>query len=288
MWWPLFELDGKPPAIDTAPFRFTAVADDIEALNRASEQGTYAITAMSCAQYARVANRYALTACGASIGEGYGPKIVAARPMTTQDLHNDSLTVAIPGERTTAFASLQILLGGLPFEVVELEFSRIIDAVVAGDVDAGLVIHEGQLTYGDSNLHEVADLGQWWRDMFDLPLPLGVNTIRMDLDEQYGAGTLDRVTWLLQRSVEYALAHRQQSLNYAITYGRGVSMEQADAFCKMYVNRWTLDFGDVGRQAVHKLFAEGARLGVLPDVPEIAVFRVSGSSDDLESPIRRD
>lgn len=288
MWWPLIELGGRPPRIDTGRFRFQTVAEDIETLNRFSEQARYDITAMSCAQYARVADRYALTACGASIGEGYGPKVVAARPMSVDELRDGSLAVAIPGRRTTAFAALQILLGGRPFRLVEMEFSAIMDAVVQGQVDVGLVIHEGQLTFADSKLHEVADLGRWWREVYGLPLPLGVNAIRRDLDRRLGDGAAAAVTDLLRCSVEYALAHREQSLAYALQFGRGVSLEQADAFCSMYVNRWTLDFGPVGRQAVHTLLAAGAGLGVLPEAPEIQVYAGSGASDGRTRPKRRD
>lgn len=272
MWWPLFELDGQPPAIDTGRLRFESVPADIEQLNRRAEAGEFEITALSCAQYARVADRYALTACGASIGDGYGPKVVARQPRSVDELRGSNPTVAIPGTRTTACAAFRVLMGDAPFEAHEMEFSAIIDAVAEGRFDAGLIIHEGQLTYSRSGLHEVADLGRWWRQRFDLPLPLGVNAVRLDLDELHGPGTLDAVTDLLEQSVRHAMDHRKQSLAYAAGFGRGLDAEQADAFCAMYVNRWTLDFGPDGRKAVHTFLREAAERGIVPACPEIGVL----------------
>jgi len=278
MWWPLCELDGTPPAIDTGGFRFDSVPADIEQLNRRAESAEFEITALSCAQYARVADRYALTACGASIGDGYGPKIVARQPLTIDQMRKGNLSVAIPGERTTAYAAFRILMDGAPFQPHEMEFSAIIDAVADGRFDAGLIIHEGQLTFADANLHEVADLGRWWRDTFDLPLPLGVNAIRLDLDDQHGPGTLAAVTDLLMQSVHHAMEHRQQSLDYAGQFGRGLTDAQADEFCRMYVNRWTLDFGPDGRKAVHRFLQEASRRHIVPECPEIGIFAATARS----------
>lgn len=266
MWWPLIAINGNPPVLDTGRFNFQQIVSDIETLNRLSENGTYDITAMSCAQFARVADRYALTACGASIGDGYGPKIVARQPLSIEKLRSSNPTIAIPGRRTTAFAAMTILMNGSPFNYEEMDFKSIIDAVAdnGGGVDVGLIIHEGQLTYAQRGLHEVVDLGRWWRDTYGDPLPLGVNAVRIDLDDLYGEGALNEIANLLAGSVRYALDHSEQSLAYAQTFGRGLSTDQAREFCAMYVNRWTLDFGERGRQAVHRFIEEGRRLGVLP------------------------
>lgn len=266
MWWPLFSLENKPPMLDTGKYHFEQIVNDIESLNALSENGTYEITAMSCAQYARVADTYILTACGASIGDGYGPKIVSRKPMTIDELRASNPNIAIPGKRTTAFAAMSILMNGSPFDSEPMDFKSIIDVVAeqGSRFDAGLIIHEGQLTYKEDGLHEVVDLGRWWRDTYDQPLPLGVNTARKDLEHIHGLGTLQEITNLLSQSVRYAMDHPRDSLKYAMTFGRGLSEQQAKDFCAMYVNRWTLDFGDAGRQAVHRFLEEGRRAGVLP------------------------
>ncbi len=191
MWWPLSSPD---TGFDTGRFRYETVPDDIEALNRLSETGDLEVTAMSCAQAARVADRYTITSCGASIGQGYGPKIVAARPLAAGDLKDSGAVLAIPGTRTTAFAATCMLLGPKSFRHEEVPFDGIIERVAAGEFTAGLVIHEGQLTFGSVGLHLVADLGMWWSSHSGLPLPLGVNTVRRDLDTLYGDGTLKRST----------------------------------------------------------------------------------------------
>ncbi len=262
MWWPLSSAD---TGFDTGRFRYEAVPDDIEALNRRSENGELEITALSCAQAARVADRYAITSCGASIGQGYGPKIVAARPLAAGDLKNSGAVLAIPGTRTTAFAATCMLLGPESFRHETVRFDQIIQRVAAGDFTAGLVIHEGQLTFGDVGLHLVADLGMWWSSYSGLPLPLGVNAVRSDLDDLHGKGTLETVNSDLRRCLEFALEHREQALAYAMQFARDLTPQLAGQFIDMYVNRWTLDLGSVGKAAIRTFLEESHRAGIGPD-----------------------
>ena len=275
MWWPLLEIGGEGPRLDTGRFRFQAVAEDIESLNRRSERADLEITAMSCAQYPYVRDRYALTSCGASLGDAYGPKLVSKRPMSADDLRSPDVVLAVPGLRTTAFAVVSLLLGGRAFRHEVVPFDEIIGRVAAGEYAAGLVIHEGQLTYEDAGLHLIEDLGAWWSREHGVPLPLGVNAIRRDLEPRHGAGTLGEVTGLLRRSVEYALAHREESLAHALAFARGMAAEVADEFVRLYVNRWTVDFGPSGRGAVRTLLGALHRAGLAPDPGEIAFVAAS-------------
>lgn len=265
MWWPLLEIDGRPPRIDTGRFRFEAVAEDIETLNRRSEQGDLEITAMSCAQYPHVKDRYALTACGASLGDAFGPKLVATRPMTVDELGMSELVIAVPGTRTSAFAVAGLLLGAGGFRYEVLPFDQIIERMAEGEFDVGLIIHEGQLTYEQAGLHLIEDLGAWWSRRHGLPLPLGVNAVRRDLARRFGAGALEEVTGLLRRSVEFALAHRDESLAYALGFARGIEPGVADEFISMYVNRWTIEFGPTGERAVRTLLECLHAAGLAPD-----------------------
>ncbi|MCA9292172.1 MAG: ABC transporter substrate-binding protein [Phycisphaerales bacterium] len=265
MWWPLLAVDDAPPAVDTAPFRFVAVTQDIETLNERSVRGDLEITAMSCAQYPHVASRYAITACGASMGDAYGPKLVARTPISADALAAGTPTIAIPGQRTSAFAALRLRLGPTRARFVALAFDRVMEAVVGGEVDAGVIIHEGQLTFRDAGLHLVEDLGAWWTARSGGPLPLGINTIRRDLDDRHGPGTIERLTAMLRRSVEHALAHREEGLRHALVHARGLSRDLADEFVGLYVNAWTLDFGPRGRAAVEAFLNAAADAGILPD-----------------------
>jgi len=268
MWWPLLAVDGEPPTLDTGRFRFEVVVEDIETLNRRSEDGDLEITAMSCAQYARVHSRYALTACGASLGDGLGPKLVARNPCVLEDLAVGGAVggeIAVPGERTSAFGALNLMLGAGAFNHCVVPFEEIIDRVAAGEFEAGLVIHEGQLTFGDAGLHLVEDVGAWWGRRTGLPMPLGVNAIRRDLEDEHGAGTLVEITGTLLRSVQHALAHRPRAVEYALRYARDMGAERADTFIGMYVNAWTLDFGRTGREAVARFLAALHDAGVVPD-----------------------
>ncbi|MHC4980627.1 MAG: MqnA/MqnD/SBP family protein, partial [Planctomycetota bacterium] len=226
MWWPLAGPDAEPAAdFDTGRFRYEAVPADIETLNRRAEQAELEITALSCAQYPHVAEHYIVTTCGTSMGRQYGPKIVAGQPMTTDDLHQPSTTLAVPGEHTTAFAVASMLLGPGSFAHAVVPFDQIIESVADGKYDAGVVIHEGQITFEQAGLHEVADLGMWWMARSGLPLPLGINAIRRDLDDVHGQGTLQQVTADLQRCLQFSLDHRDDALAHALSCGRGLTPE---------------------------------------------------------------
>jgi 1,4-dihydroxy-6-naphthoate synthase len=248
--------------IDTGPYRFTHELVDIETLNRRAIDGELELTALSVHAYAYLSDLYLLCSCGASMGDRYGPMVVARRSMTLDELAG--ATVAVPGLRTTAYLALRLCLGSRFHEVV-VPFDRILDAVAAGQyagqpVDAGLIIHEGQLTYADQQLKLVVDMGQWWHDQTGLPLPLGANGIRKDL----GPEVIGDVHRLLRESIRYGLAHRDEALGHAMSFGRGLDRAKADRFVGMYVNDWTLDFGPIGRQAVARLLAEGHKAGVVP------------------------
>ncbi len=271
MWWPLFSIDGKPPRLDTGRFAFKQVTSDIESLNQRAISGRELldITALSCATYPRVKGAYALTACGASMGDAYGPKIVARTELPLDELRRPDVVIAIPGEGTTAFAAMSMLLGRGSFRHQTIPFKDIIDRVAAGEFKAGLIIHEGQLTFESSGLRQIVDLGAWWKSAHGLPLPLGVNAIRRNLHDQYGPGTVPEVTRLLQQSVEYALAHRAESVAYALRFARDMTSELADEFIRLYVNKWTLDFGDFGREAVRTFLRETHKAGLTPDAGEV-------------------
>lgn len=261
MWWPLFEARVVEPG-----FVFEQVTADIETLNRRAAGDPAQlldITAMSCANVPRVRDRYLVTACGASVGEGYGPKLVAREGIAVDELRRRRATIAVPGRRTTAFTVLSILMGREGFHPVELDFTEIEAAVRGGRVEAGVVIHEGQLTFETHGLALVEDLGRWWRERTGLPLPLGVNAVRRDLESRLGPGSLARLVSLLDRSVSHALAHREESLDRALRFARGIDRETAGKFVDLYVNRWTLDMGDTGRRAVDRLIAEAVTAGVL-------------------------
>jgi 1,4-dihydroxy-6-naphthoate synthase len=254
--------------IDTGPYRFEHELVDIETLNRRAIEGELELTALSVHAYAYLSERYILCSCGASMGDRYGPMVVARRAMTLDEL--SKAAIAVPGLRTTAYLALRLCLDA-DFDHVVVPFDQILDAVADGQhegrrVDAGLVIHEGQLTYADQRLQLVVDTGQWWFEHTGLPLPLGANGIRRDL----GAEVVRDVHRLLRESIQYGLEHRDEALGYAMSFGRGLTRSKADQFIEMYVNNWTLDFGPVGRQAVARLLAEGHAAGVIPKliVPE--------------------
>ena len=263
------------PHIDTEPYEFVHVLEDIQTLNDRAARAELEITALSIHQYPFVAKDYALTSCGASIGDGYGPMVVARRDSgllrDPKDLLRPGIKVAIPGKRTTAFLTLMLMLREMgmenPEENLQTEvvmFDRIIPAVADGRYDAGLIIHEGQLTYGKAGLHCVADLGQWWKQTRDLPLPLGGNAIRRDLHNEMGP-----ICAILLQSILYALEHREEAIQYALHYARDLGRDLADRFVGLYVNHWTIDYTPTGRQAVQRLLAEGADAGLLPPCGEI-------------------
>ena len=243
-------------AVETNEFRIDQVLADIESLNKAAFQGQYEVTAVSFHAYAHLLDRYALLPHGASMGDRYGPIVVARSDGPTS---LDGITVAIPGELTTAYLALQMFHPGVAFRV--LPFDAIQPAVVSGAVDAGLLIHEGQLTYKDEGLRSLVDLGVWWADRTDgLPLPLGCNVIRRDL----GSDTMTEVSRLLHASIAYALDHRTDAIEYALDFGRGLDLERTDRFVGMYVNELTLDYGDRGRAAVERFFTDAYDMKLIP------------------------
>ena len=254
--------------IDTGRYRFEHELVDIETLNRRAFTGELELTAVSVHAYAHLTDRYLLCTCGASMGDDYGPMVVARTSRSIDSLRQ--ATIAVPGTLTTAYLALRLCLG-VDFTHVVVPFDRILDAVAAGQyegqtVDAGLIIHEGQLTYARQNLQLVVDTGHWWFEETGLPLPLGANAIRKDLGDE----AIRDVHRLLRESIDYALAHRVEALGHALGFGRGLDPAEADRFVQMYVNHWTLDFGPIGRRAVAELLARGHAAGVIPKlvVPE--------------------
>jgi 1,4-dihydroxy-6-naphthoate synthase len=248
--------------IDTGRYRFTHELVDIETLNRRALKAELELTAVSLHGYAHITDRYALCACGASMGDNYGPMVVTRGPAGTGDLRGK--TIAVPGTLTTAFLALKLLLGD-SFTPVVKPFDEILNVVERGETDAGLIIHEGQLTYRNQGLHLVVDLGKWWHDETGLPLPLGGNAIRKDLGRQ----AMEEVTALLKQSIQYGLAHRKEALDHALQYGRDLDRGQADTFVGMYVNDWTIDFGERGRKAVAMLLDRGYKAGIIPKPVEL-------------------
>ena len=236
--------------------KFTHVLSDIESLNQAARNEKYDITAISFYGYSFVADKYVLLDCGASFGEGYGPIVVAAHPIKKNDLAGRK--VAIPGTLTTSYLALKLFEPNV--ETVTMPFDKILDAVQAKEVEAGLLIHEGQLLFSQAGLHRVVDLGQWWQETTKLPLPLGANAIRRKLGSEIGR----QVERVIRDSVSYALDHRDAALNYAMQFARDMDPALADKFIGMYVNRWTLDYGEEGRRAVRELLQRGAAVGLVP------------------------
>jgi 1,4-dihydroxy-6-naphthoate synthase len=241
--------------VDARAYEFEPVIDDIQSLNELALEGRLEVTAMSAATYPLVQDRYLLLPHGASLGSGYGPIIVARELLSLDELRTTE--IVIPGLLTTAFLVLKMALGGdvayrvLPFDEIQPE-------VAAGRAAAGLLIHEGQLTYGDEDLQKCLDLGEWWLLETGLPLPLGVNTVRRDL----GAQALHDISEILRESIEAALDHREEALEYALGFGRGMDAARGDQFIGMYVNEHTRDYGDEGREAIRELLARAEALGM--------------------------
>ena len=243
--------------LDTQGLKIEHVLKDIESLNQAAFESTYDITALSFHAYAYLADRYALMPSGASFGDGYGPVLVASRQMGRDDLRG--CRVAVPGELTTAHLALKLWLPEV--DTFNVAFDQIFDVVKSGAADAGVVIHEGQLTFGDEGLFPVVDLGKWWFEDTGGPLPLGANGIRKDLPVELQA----RLCKLLTESIEYALDHRGEAMEFAIRYARDLEEDpdRSDKFVGMYVNDWTRDYGDEGRRAVQQLLDRGSDAGIL-------------------------
>ena len=238
-------------------YKFTHTLCDIETLNhRAMNEAFYDVTAISFHAYPYLQQNYALMACGGSVGENYGPMIVASRRIAADEI--SKVRVAVPGTLTTAYLTLKLFAPQI--ETVTVPFDQIIPEVVAGNFDAGLIIHEGQLTYASSGLHKVIDLGVWWREQTGLPLPLGGNAIRRNLGED----VMLTVTQALRDSIQHALDHREAALEYSMQFARDLDPQLANRFVSMYVNERTLNYGDDGKEAIRKLLAMGHERGLIP------------------------
>jgi 1,4-dihydroxy-6-naphthoate synthase len=235
--------------------RFTHALCDIETLNQKAREEVYDVTAISFHAYPYIQDKYALMACGGSVGEGYGPMVVANRLFSQSEIKEKR--IAVPGTLTTAYLALQLFAPGVETAVVP--FDQIIPQVLEGKYEAGLIIHEGQLTYDKSGLHRVVDLGRWWQKMTGLPLPLGGNAIRRTLGPELTAA----VTTALRESIQYALDHREEALSYAMQFARDLDAQTADRFVGMYVNERTLDYGSDGREAVRRLLDMGHKAGII-------------------------
>lgn len=236
--------------------RFNHTLCDIETLNRDAQHGVYDVTAISFHAYPYIQENYALMSCGGSVGDGYGPMLVSTRAFTTTEIK--SKKIAVPGKLTTAYLALQLFAPGIEVEVVP--FDQIIPQILEGKYEAGLIIHEGQLTYDKSGLHRVVDLGRWWLKVTGLPLPLGGNAIRRSL----GSETMTSITHALRESIQYAIDHRDEALSYAMQFARDLDAQLADKFVGMYVNERTLDYGEDGREAVRRLLDMGHKAGIIP------------------------
>src|SRR5688572_19272463 len=244
--------DGR---IDTEGFEYVHELQDIETLNQRAMRGELEVTAVSIHAYAYLTDRYALLPHGASMGDRYGPRLVARTPLNRADVAGKR--VAIPGPLTSAYLALRLYEPS--FSAVPTPFDLIEDRVADGDVDLGLLIHEGQLTFADRGLHLIADLGEWWFEETGLPLPLGGNVVRKDL----GPELTSRISKHLRASIAYGLQHRTKALDHAMRYARGLDRSKADTFVGMYVNDWTLDYGDRGRAAVQLFLERGVAAGVV-------------------------
>ena len=241
--------------------KFTHTLTDIETLNRKAMEGFYDVSAISFHAYPYVQDKYALMPCGGSVGEQYGPMVVAGKMFSTDELKR--VRIAVPGTMTTAYLALKLFAPTVDTAVVP--FDQIIPAVMAGKFEAGLIIHEGQLTYEASGLCRIIDLGKWWYDLTGLPLPLGGNAIRREL----GSELIRTITQALRNSIQYALDHREEALAYAMQFARDLDPHMADRFVGMYVNARTLDYGADGREAVVRLLDMGYRAGIIPQQPNV-------------------
>ena len=243
--------------IDTGELKFVHQLQDIETLNRRALNGELEVTAVSIHAYAHLLDKYALLPSGCSMGDRYGPMVIARKPMTLEELAK--VKIAVPGTMTTAFLTLNLLLPqGFAYDVIP--FDQIIEAVASGKYEAGLIIHEGQLTFQNQGLQLIVDLGVWWQEKTGLPLPLGGNVVRRDLGDEL----ILRISHYLKQSIQYALDHRQEALQYALQYARDMDVKLADQFVGMYVNDWTLDYGERGRLAVRRLLEEASKAKLIP------------------------
>jgi 1,4-dihydroxy-6-naphthoate synthase len=243
--------------LETEGLKFEHTLKDIQTLNEDAKNGVYDVTAVSFHAYAYISDKYALLPHGASIGDKYGPIVVAKEPRKPEEIGN--MTIAIPGELTSAFLALRLY--NQKFDYIVVPFDQIIDAVQSGKADAGLLIHEGQLFYKQLGLDKVLDLGEWWHDRTGLPLPMGGNVIRRDL----GPELMKQVSKHLHRSIQYSMDNREDALAYAMQFARDMSPDVADRFVAMWVNDLTLDYGERGREGVRRLLQEGYEAGIIPN-----------------------
>jgi 1,4-dihydroxy-6-naphthoate synthase len=243
--------------------KFQHTLCDIETLNRAAMEGNgkYDVSAISFHAYPYIQDKYGLMPCGGSVGEGYGPMIVSSKPLTSEEARKTK--IAVPGTLTTAFLALKLFAPEVETEVVP--FDQIIPQILEGNFEAGLIIHEGQLSYSRAGLHKVVDLGKWWRDMTALPLPLGGNAIRREL----GRETIVSINKALRDSIQYALDHREEALEYAMQFARDLDKATANNFVGMYVNERTLDYGKDGRKAIQLLLERGHAAGIIKPEPKV-------------------
>lgn len=248
---------------DTGGYTFEHVLQDIQTLNERALREELDITAISIHSYAYLHDKYALLPTGASMGDGYGPMLVARKGSGLDVEALKKSRIAVPGTMTTAYLAARLLLGDFDHEVVM--FDEIGAKVVSGEFDAGLLIHEGQLTYENDGLELICDLGVWWRQTEDLPLPLGGNAIR----KSFGKERMSEINKILERSISMGLEHRKEAVTHALQYGRGLDNDTADQFIGMYVNDWTLDYGPIGRKAIETLLRRGAEAGIVPAIDRI-------------------
>jgi len=251
--------------IRSSKVNFHHVLEDIESLNRNAIAGKYELTAISYHAYPYVADKYVLMASGSSIGDGYGPMLIATRPMDVEEIKGKK--IAIPGKLTTAYLTLRLMQPD--FEAVDTPFDQILDAVREGRADAGLIIHEAQLTYASSGFHNVIDLGRWFKDTYGLPLPLGANALRRDLSPEMAS----ECCRLMRESIQYALDHREESLNYAMQFARDMETPLAEKFVGMYVNHYTVDCGELVPKAAQKLLDLGHEAGLIPNRVQVEFVR---------------
>jgi len=249
--------------VETRGWTFSHELQDIQTLNDRATRGELDVSAISIHAYPFVADKYAMMNCGCSMGDGYGPMVVSRDSFSAQDLKGR--TIAVPGVRTTAFLALNLLLGRGSFQHRVVAFDHILEEVALGRADAGLIIHEGQLTYERHRLHKVVDLGEWWKRSTRMPLPLGGNAVKREL----GWTAMEEVTGIVAGSIRYGLSHREEAVEYALRYGRDLSRPLTDRFVGMYVNEWTLDYGDAGRRAVRELLRRGADAGLTPPLADV-------------------
>ena len=249
--------------VQVAGLRFSHTLCDIQTLNQKAmqDEGEYDVTAISFHAYPYIQKNYALMTCGGSVGEGYGPMIVSTRAYTLAEIAK--MKIAVPGKLTTAYLALKLFAPDIETHVVP--FDQIIPAVLRGEYEAGLIIHEGQLTYDRSGLYRILDLGKWWLQTTGLPLPLGGNAIRRSL----GGELIASISAALRDSIQYALDHRDQALAYAMQFARDLDTSLADQFVGMYVNQRTLDYGEDGKQAIHRLLEMGYRAGIISVEPRV-------------------